>query len=37
MGPLVTALAAVPIEDIEQAPFTLEDVVLRLFSEARAC
>ena len=36
-GPLAGALAGLPIEDIEQSPFTLEDAVLRMFAEARAC
>jgi ABC-type multidrug transport system ATPase subunit len=37
MGPLVDAIAGLPVEDVEQSAFTLEDVVLRLFADARAC
>ena len=37
LGPFVSATAGLPIDDIQQAAFTLEDVVLRLFAEARAC
>jgi ABC-2 type transport system ATP-binding protein len=37
MGPLLESIAALPVEDIDQSAFTLEDVVLRLFAEARAC
>jgi len=37
LGPLMAALAGLPVEDLQQTAFTLEDVVLRLFAEARAC
>jgi beta-exotoxin I transport system ATP-binding protein len=37
MGPLLDSIAGLPVEDIEQSAFTLEDVVLRLFAEARTC
>jgi ABC-2 type transport system ATP-binding protein len=37
MGPLLDSIGGLPVEDIEQSSFTLEDVVLRLFADARAC
>jgi ABC-2 type transport system ATP-binding protein len=37
LGPLVTALSGLPVDDIVQAPFSIEDVVLGLFAETRAC
>ena len=37
IGSLVAALSGLPVDDIEQTPFTLEDVVLGLFAKAREC
>ena len=37
IGSLVAALSGLPVDDIEQTSFTLEDVVLGLFAEARGC
>lgn len=37
LGPLVTALSGLPVDDIEQAPFTLEGAVLGLFGGDRTC
>jgi ABC-2 type transport system ATP-binding protein len=37
LGPLVTALGGLPVDDIQYSTPTLEDIVLGLFAEGRPC
>ena len=37
LGPLVTALAPLPVADLSEITVSLEDIVLDLFTEASAC
>ena len=37
LGPLITALAGLPVDDIRYSTPTLEDIVLRLFAEGQPC
>ena len=37
LGELVSRLAHLPVQDIDVAPFALEDAVLRLYGERPSC